>query len=386
MAVYYNEFDPQAAAWLRELIKQGLIADGEVDERSIADVKADEIRGFTQCHFFAGIGGWSYALRLAGWSDDRPVWTGSPPCQPFSNAGKQKGKADARHLWPVFFNLIRECQPTIIFGEQVEAAIRTGWLDDLQDDLEAENYATGKIVLPACSVGSPHIRQRIWFVADRMADPCKSRLEGAEAKTNGRNDKCIADDRNQLWPGRVPGCESCRLADTESRRKWNGIEETRRESGDQGEYRTGGGFGGVADTANNGFPATSRPEYFRCVEQQSGWEEKQEERLQPSPECGSKLWGLEWSGTNTPDSPWRNPDWLYCRDGKWRPVESSIERLVDGLPDELVRSCNISSASYPLAKEQEARKMRLKGYGNAIVAPLAAEFIKAYLSIDFGNA
>lgn len=108
---YYNEFDPGAAAWLRELIRAGLIADGEVDERSILDVSADDLRGFTQVHFFAGIGGWSYALRLAGWPDDRPVWTGSPPCQPFSAAGKQKGRDDARHLAPPFYQPGRGCPP-----------------------------------------------------------------------------------------------------------------------------------------------------------------------------------------------------------------------------------------------------------------------------------
>lgn len=102
---YYNEFDPFAAAWLRELIKKGLIPDGEVDERSIIDVNGKDLKGFTQCHFFAGIGGWSYALELAGWSTDRPVWTGSPPCQPFSVAGKGKAQDDERHLWPHFFSL-----------------------------------------------------------------------------------------------------------------------------------------------------------------------------------------------------------------------------------------------------------------------------------------
>jgi len=88
LTAYYNEIDPFAAEWLRQLIKDGLIADGEVDERSIEDVTPNELAGFTQCHFFAGIGGWSYALRLAGWPDDQPVWTGSCPCQPFSTAGK----------------------------------------------------------------------------------------------------------------------------------------------------------------------------------------------------------------------------------------------------------------------------------------------------------
>ncbi len=84
MTAYYNEFDPAAEAWLRELIKAGEIAPGDVDTRSIEDVRPSDLRGYTQCHFFAGIGGWSLALRMAGWPDDRPVWTGSCPCQPFT--------------------------------------------------------------------------------------------------------------------------------------------------------------------------------------------------------------------------------------------------------------------------------------------------------------
>lgn len=87
---YYNEFDPFAAAWLRELIKEKLIPQGDVDERSITEIQPDDLRGYTQCHFFAGIGGWSLALQLAGWPSDRPVWTGSCPCQPFSSAGRQE--------------------------------------------------------------------------------------------------------------------------------------------------------------------------------------------------------------------------------------------------------------------------------------------------------
>jgi len=166
---YYNEYDPFAAAWLRELIKDGLIPDGVVDERSIADVKPEDLKGFTQCHFFCGIGGWSRALQIAGWGPDRPVWTGSPPCQPFSSAGNQKGKDDLRHLWPVFFNLIRECRPSTIFGEQVASAIRFGWLDDLQTDLEAEGYAAAAVVLPSGSVGAPHKRERLFFVADSLS-------------------------------------------------------------------------------------------------------------------------------------------------------------------------------------------------------------------------
>ena len=79
MTVYYNENDPKAAAWLRALIGEGQIAPGDVDERSIKDVRPDDLTPYTQHHFFAGIGVWSHALRRAGWPDERPVWTGSCP-------------------------------------------------------------------------------------------------------------------------------------------------------------------------------------------------------------------------------------------------------------------------------------------------------------------
>jgi DNA (cytosine-5)-methyltransferase 1 len=165
---YYNEWEPFAGEWLKELIKDGLIPDGTVDNRSIADVEPSDLKGFTQCHFFAGIGGWSRALELAGWEPGRAVWTGSPPCQPFSAAGNHSGKDDDRHLWPVFFNLISKCHPPTIFGEQVASAIRFGWLDDVQRDLEAENYAAAAVVLPSGAVHAPHKRERLFFVADSL--------------------------------------------------------------------------------------------------------------------------------------------------------------------------------------------------------------------------
>jgi DNA (cytosine-5)-methyltransferase 1 len=77
---YYNEIDPKAAAWIRELIDMKLIPPGDVDTRSITEIQPHEIAHYTQCHFFAGIGGWSLALQLAGWPATRPVWTASCPC------------------------------------------------------------------------------------------------------------------------------------------------------------------------------------------------------------------------------------------------------------------------------------------------------------------
>lgn len=166
MTAYYNEIDPYAAQWLRNLIAAGRIAPGIVDERSIENVTPADLAGFTQCHFFAGIGIWSLALRNAEWPDSRPVWTGSCPCQPFSEAGKGAGFADERHLWPAWFHLISQCEPNNVFGEQVASKAGLGWLDLVQADLESQNYAFGGVDICSAGVGSENGRQRLYFVAD----------------------------------------------------------------------------------------------------------------------------------------------------------------------------------------------------------------------------
>ena len=166
MTAYYNEIDPYAAAWLRNLVAAGLIAPGDVDTRSIEDVIPNDLRGYTQCHFFAGIGIWSLALRRAGWPDSRPVWTGSCPCQPFSEAGKGMGFDDERHLWPAFYHLIAQCSPAVVFGEQVASRDADPWIDLVCADLEAVGYACGAVPYPAAGIGAPHIRERLYWVAD----------------------------------------------------------------------------------------------------------------------------------------------------------------------------------------------------------------------------
>ena len=169
MAVYYNEKDPKAAAWLRELISRGHLPDGVVDETDIQDVIPNDLREFLQCHFFAGIGGWPLALKLAGWPDDRPVWSGSCPCQPFSSAGKGEGFDDERHLWPAWFHLIDQLQPSEIVGEQVASKDGLAWFDLVRSDLEGTGYACASTDICAAGVGAPHIRQRQWIAAIRVA-------------------------------------------------------------------------------------------------------------------------------------------------------------------------------------------------------------------------
>jgi DNA (cytosine-5)-methyltransferase 1 len=162
---YYNDNDVTACAWLRQLIAARLIPDGEVDERSIEEVSVDNLRGFAQCHFFAGIGGWSYALQLAGWSDTEPVWTGSCPCQPISRGGLHRGHADKRHLWPAFYKLISECRPSTIFGEQVAGTDGREWFAGVRSDFEGIGYACGCADMCATAFGIPQHRERLFFVA-----------------------------------------------------------------------------------------------------------------------------------------------------------------------------------------------------------------------------
>ncbi len=314
MSAYYNEFDKYAAQWLRNLIAAGHIAPGDVDERSISDVRPSDLAGYTQCHFFAGIGGWSLALRLAGWPDDRPVWTGSCPCQPFSVAGQGAGTADERHLWPHWFHLVRSQRPSVIFGEQVDAAIAHGWLDLVQDDLEGEGYAFGAVGVPAAGVGAPHIRQRFWFVADsgeqRRQQIGRSAL-GNET-THGRTGRNrVQSDCDHIVGGdgegyRLAHNNNPRLEGRESVRQ-RGVELAARENGVAVI---------VADDQRIG---------REVAMQHSG-----DGRPTPSE------WQADVSGGNRP-SHWSRADWLPYRDGKWRPVEPVPLQMVDGLSESMGR-------------------------------------------------
>lgn len=202
---YYNEYDPKAAAWLRELIADGHIPAGDVDTRSITEVSPHDLTGYTQHHFFAGIGGWSLALRLAGWPDSRPVRTGSCPCQPFSAAGKQLGTADERHLWPVFRDLLTFLEPATTFGEQVASALGREWLAGVRADLEGVGYAVGGADLCAAGVAAPQIRQRLFWVAhpngerfSRRAKP-NQRAQRSEQQAPRRGDALRCGD--SAWVG-----------------------------------------------------------------------------------------------------------------------------------------------------------------------------------------
>ena len=276
MAAYYNEFDPQAAAWLRELIAKGHIAPGLVDERSIEDVKPDDLKEFTQCHFFAGIGVWSYALRRAGWDDSRPVWTASCPCQPFSAAGAGAGFADPRHLWPSLAWLIGQCEPPVVFGEQVASKAVEPWVDLVHADLEALGYAFGAVPFPSAGVGAPHIRDRLFWVGysdshglhRAKRTPSKSSSDGANGRLSVRGSSDLLN----------------RMAHPDSREP-------------------------------NGFDPLLQWEKSRRIKGAS----------------------LETSGGGPVNGFWGCADWIGCRDDRFRPVEPGTFPLVNGASARVVR-------------------------------------------------
>lgn len=350
-SAYYNEIDPFSAQWLRNLIAGGHIAPGEVDERSIEDVTPDDLRGFTQCHFFAGIGVWSHSLRLAGWPDDKPVWTGSCPCQPFSAAGKGDGFADERHLWPHFFHLISERRPQHVFGEQVAAGNANAWFDLVQADLEGMDYAFGLVPFAAAGVGAPHIRERAYWVANASS----------EYESTARDETGIAAClRSCAIDGMADaGCERRDGVDPLLQR-----EESRRNAKDLSEAAWLGASDGVAYADNEQYSIAISGignEYVSTGRQQD-------------PAAAARLRrdyrALEVNGF------WRDADWLLCRDGKWRPVEPGTFPLVA----RFAKSLGHGKSSLR-AMAGRNRTGRLKGYGNAINAEAAAEFIRAYMGV-----
>ena len=287
--VYYNDNEPFVQEWLKNLIGNDYLPKGDIDGKSIEEIRASEIKDYEQAHFFAGIGGWPLALRLAGWGG--PVWTGSCPCQPFSVAGKRGGAADPRHLWPEWFRLIQECRPVTIFGEQVASRGGYAWFDAVQTDLEGVGYTVGMVVSPAAGFGAPHMRHRIYFVAD------------AERRTTERHRQPMAG---------APG----RDQRTSEEREWLRLNVG--DGGDTGEL--GDASRGTGERDAGGVPGTQE-EISSQDRQEHG------DSVVRSPDAGSGVFSGYWS----------NAEWLPCTDGKARPVEPGTFPLAHGVPSRVGR-------------------------------------------------
>lgn len=350
---YYNENDPFVANWLRNLIAANLIPPGTVDERSILDVKPSELSTYAQCHFFAGTGGWSRALQIAAWPVDRPVWTGSCPCQPFSTAGKRRGFADDRHLWPYWRYVIAQCRPAIIFGEQVASA--SAWLGLVRGDLEALDYAVGAVPIEAASAGADHLRDRYWFVADDAASgEGRGRVQRPGESLPAAGERAPSQLAGSSFDGGFVA-QSDRAIISQQRPV-----ESRLQNGHSNS--------GVMEHAASDGRSEGRPEH----ELRSG--------RNPTAEPSGSIFmadadfGGNENGMRLPlggreglsdvarslggEFDAGRYEWVLGADGKARRVEPGVRLLVDGFPN---------------------RVGLLRGFGNAIDPRPAAAFIRSYM-------
>lgn len=476
---YYNENDPFAADWLENLIRAAHIAPGPVDRRSVEEVRGDDLADFAQCHFFAGIGVWSHALRLAGWPDDRPVWTGSCPCQPFSAAGLGRGFDDERHLWPAWHRLVRERRPPVIFGEQVassdvigrsrpkdllgmwemqedlgffENGMETILSDYLQELQEREGQTMAQVAEIVC--GRESGSNGGWCEGQSGKEGIEFRSDRGVGKEKTAGE-CLRDNRNSVQPRcrptleySLPGPDNpqgriydeqyqngavCRERDARELGRKQGKSSGARGPGNEdiGIERFIEALGLVAEVTHGStwvdtlFADLERAHYTvgTCntvaagvgaphVRQRLYWVahalrdgrvgrrpgEEIGGPVEPEPLRPGEAGGLGHAlrsprrrdagggggeeeerggargadgdgrhgpgeaghagGTRPTDGHWRAADWLLCTDGRWRPAQPGAQPLAHGYP---------------------GRVGRLRAYGNAIVAPLAVQFVRSVM-------
>ena len=346
---YFNEIDAVACSVLREY------HEGHVDERSIKEVQPADVAGYRRAHFFAGAGLWQVAAEIARWPEDRPLWTASCPCQPFSVAGKGAGVDDPRHLWPDLFRLIRACRPPCVVGEQVAGASGYGWFDGVRADLEGEGYAVRAVDIPACAVDAPHQRQRLYWVA--VADADRSGRGGRPQDALGSAGRRDAAERADV-----------ELEHAASLGRGEGRPEHVVRSGrdavadPDGASAVGNANSARADidaSSSRSWAAIGEPDGFGAV----------------GDAFGARLEGQHWHGDEQrgPEPPrpvaapngsfWSDHEWLACADGKARRTKPGICMLVNGMAGRI-------------------NLWRLAG--NSIVPQLAAEVLKALMETNNG--
>jgi len=294
------------------------------------------------------------------------ILTGGFPCQPFSAAGKRKGKTDDRYLWPEMLRVIAECKPTWIIGENVAGLINMaqpdsqpemdceadidieenedcdsrGILGGIIDDLENLGYEVQPFVIPACAVNAPHRRDRVWIVAYSVSRSSEISNSGTVDCENGETQKCRKTDIQDSSAYR-----NCHAPDT-ARELSHGSREPRGRRGEFADKSCS-----LADTSNQGLPG----------------------REWPGPhEQGQATHGSTSERNHTWDEPWIE-------------VATRLCRVDDGLPSELDEFGKISGESVAERKKNKTsagRVHRLKALGNAIVPQVAYEILKTITEIN----
>ena len=282
------------------------------------------------------------------------ILTGGFPCQPYSSAGKRLGKEDERHLWPHMLRVISEVKPTYVVGENVRGL--TNWsgglvFEEVCTDLEAQGYTVQPILLPACAVGAPHRRDRIWFVATN------SNSRGLERTKESRWDSV-----NVIGEGEFRNASNS-----------NSIRQHEREC-DNEEFASERGINALNDiNENDGQGITSNTESQRTWKQpseNSRWQDRRfnnndEIRNASNSQCNggrkdNRLRKSRFNDENSQRNNWKN-----------FPTQSPICGGDDGLSSELD---GITFSKW--------RNESIKGYGNAIVPQVAYQIFKVIAEMD----
>ena len=218
---------------------------------------------------------------------------GGFPCQPFSQAGKQKGFDDDRDLWPEMFRVIQEVRPRWVIGENVAGFVSMG-LDRTLTDLEGAGYRTEQVIIPACAVGAPHRRDRIWIVA---WDTQSQRVGKVGGISEGKN----ADAGGICKDGYVAHASSRNINNP-------AIRETQLDNGGK-------------DVANSNHPGLEGCE-------KPGGDEN--DRQKPDDQ---HAWGCDWRGSQ-----------------HWA-VEPDVGRVANGIPKRVDRLKGLGNAVVPQIPE-----------------------------------
>ena len=378
-----------------------------------------------QIDLFSGIGGFSLAGDWAGWStiqfceidkfcqrvlsyhwqgvpihDDiktfgielileNPLYdetettiiTGGFPCQPYSVAGKRKGKEDDRHLWPEMLRVIKEIHPDWVVAENVPGLINwSGGLvfNEVQTDLENEGYEVQSVVLPACGVNAPHRRYRVWIVAHSVNGGHRNK-RGEDREENGVQGK----DKQTLCARMPDGTDTGTSPDTASngckggykktigekrQGEQRGLQQSEGESSSSPDTRSTGLEGSIRRTSegirftrnNKNAPDTDSSGRGQSTIQSELWT-KEFEQLQ------GDTWGAGQAenGEGQEGEGWQQrfrsiPDWDNF------PTQPPIRMRDDGFSSRL--------AGITFSKH---RNESIKGYGNAIVPQIALMIFRA---------
>ena len=332
------------------------------------------------------------------WRGRVDVLTGGFPCQPFSYAGRRRGAEDDRYLWPHMHRCINEIQPTWFIGENVAgiltmveqgevskvagSATLFDAFDDLRGryelretftlqrictDLESHGYAVQPVLVPACAVGAPHRRDRVFIVGHRLQGRYRGEHSGVP-EAEGKQSRTTADTNND------------RLEHGESDKHCGRENTPTRSEGDGAERfvlsETSGGIRTPADTSDARAEgvrqerqnAVHRPQSIADTDCDGGLQVH--EHMEPEQPNGAITFGNGWEW-NSP-----NPRWDFSSEGQWLPTQSPVHRGHDGI------SIRLDNLAIPFTKW---RNESIKAYGNAIVPQVMYEIFRAIEIVEQGK-